>query len=142
MSIVLRRIGLRLEQLNRAGEKLSEAALSRRAGKRRGAENAEDTIRNWRRRLESRGEFGASTSTIQAIADELKVTVAWLAGEGPDDPGELSALDLARAKAQAIFDSLPDELLLAAVSQLDALAALAEKSAPPPPARKAAKARK
>lgn len=118
MHTVLQRIEVRRVEL---GE--TEAAISRRAT------GSPDTIRNWRRRLESgNSKFGASSVTLEKVAAALGRSVQWLTGEGPASEGDIKALRGGRERAMRLYDSLPPDLQAVAEKQLAALVP----TAPPP----------
>lgn len=92
MNKILARIHARIAELG-----TSEAAVSEKAT------GSPDTIRNWRRRAEKGGKPGASTGTIQPVADALDVPLDWLLGNGPDDYEEYRGGDGDRDKLIRVY---------------------------------------
>lgn len=72
----MHRVELRLAAL-----KMDAANVSRAAS----PTGSPDVIRNWQRRIAKEDSPGATLKTVEPIARELKVDVAWLGGEGPED---------------------------------------------------------
>jgi len=129
MRTVLHRIEIRRQELG-----VSEAALSRRAT------GSTDTIRNWRRRVERGDEkAGASTVTLEKVAEALGRTVQWLYGDGPESAHEIDSLVDGRERAMRLYDSLPPDLQAVAEQQLAALVQARSSQATPSPASTARK---
>lgn len=118
---LLRRIDLRLAQLDR-----TEAEVSRRAT------GSPDTIRNWRRRAKQSDDPGVSVKKLEAVAEELGVTPRWLQGEGSEDYDERQKR---RDELLAMFDGLPNDhweaLALQSVRGVAETASEAERAASP-----------
>jgi transcriptional regulator with XRE-family HTH domain len=94
MPKILARVGARIAELG-----TTPATVSRRAT------GSPDTIRNWSRRVK-RGdlEVGASIATLQLIAEELKVPLNWLLGEGEDDLTEFRGVKDDRQELLSLYD--------------------------------------
>lgn len=110
MHKILARIDARIAEMG-----TNPSAVSRKAT------GSPDTIRNWKRRAD-RGEMpGASTVTLQPIADALDVPLDWLIGNGPDSLEEYLGSDGDRAKLMKIYDRLDPRARAVALRQISAL---------------------
>jgi hypothetical protein len=114
---ILRRIQAQLETQRRTMTEVSRKATG-----------STETIRNWKRRVEKAESPGASIASLSAIAEELKVPLPWLMGEGPDDLQEYLGGEKRRARLLELYDQLRDPQLQAvALKQLAALVPPSEK---------------
>lgn len=96
MKAIITRIQLRIDQMNEAGAKTSERAISK------AATGSSDTIRNWRRGLGADKAAGATLTKLGQVAKALNVSPDWLlTGEGVVD-GHNAAL------ISEIIDLLPE----------------------------------
>jgi transcriptional regulator with XRE-family HTH domain len=111
MTKILARIEARLKDLG-----LTAGQVSRQAT------GSPDTIRNWKRRVAKGESPGASTATLQPVANALRVPLDWLLGNGPDDLQDyLGTKEGKRALLIEAFDGLDADLQSAAVRQIVAL---------------------
>jgi len=102
MNAVITRIMARIEELKALGKAVSERSVSM------DATGSPDTIRNWRRAVQTGRSAGATTVKLQQVADALGVTSEWLILGG-----ETEGDDRARAIAEILVllrELEPEEL--------------------------------
>jgi len=110
MPKILARIKARLDELETTESAISKAATG-----------STDTIRNWRRRVKKGETPGASTLTLQPIADALNVPLDWLLGNGADDLAEYLSDGDDEVKFTRLFRRLGPKGRAAALRQVSAL---------------------
>ena len=88
MNAVINRIAERIDELKAAGRQVSERSISVEAT------GSPDTIRNWRRSLQSGRESGATTVKLQQVAKALGVTPEWLMVGGTNDDRALAIAEI------------------------------------------------
>ena len=110
MPKILARIKARIDELE-----TSEAAVSK------ASTGSTDTIRNWRRRVKKGETPGASTLTLQPIADTLNVPLDWLLGNGPDDLAEYLSDGDDEVRFMRLYRRLGPKGKTAALRQVSAL---------------------